>query len=96
MQPEYLFDYTKAKPNRFANKAADGSLVVVLEAAIAQVFTTPDAVKRVLRALIATMPPVITDTDRSSSLCREEPRRAKHALGASSGAEICAICVICG
>jgi len=65
LQPEYMFDYTKAKPNRFANKAADGSLVVVLEADIAQVFTTPDAVKRVLRALIATMPPVLTDTDRN-------------------------------
>lgn len=58
MQPEYHFDYTQAKPNRFAQKPADGSLVVVLEPDIAQVFSTPDAVKRVLRALIATMPPV--------------------------------------
>ena len=57
MKPEYHFDYTKAKPNRFAQKQADGSLVVVLEPDIAQVFSTPDAVKRVLRALIATMPP---------------------------------------
>lgn len=58
VQPEYQFDYTKAKPNRFAQKQADGSLVVVLEPDIAQVFATPDAVKRVLRALIATMPQV--------------------------------------
>lgn len=57
MQPEYHFDYTKAKPNRFAQKQADGSLVVVLEPDIAQVFSTPESVKRVLRALIATMPP---------------------------------------
>jgi hypothetical protein len=56
MQPEYHFDYTKAKPNRFAAKQADGSLVVVLDPDIAQVFSTPESVKRVLRALIATMP----------------------------------------
>jgi hypothetical protein len=57
MKPEYHLDYTKAKPNRFAQKEADGSLVVVLEPDIAQVFSTPESVKRVLRALIATMPP---------------------------------------
>lgn len=62
LKPEYQFDYTKAKPNRFAQKTADGSLVVVLEPDIAHVFSTPDAVKRVLRALIATMPPVTPDT----------------------------------
>ncbi|WP_129678126.1 hypothetical protein [Candidatus Chloroploca sp. Khr17] len=59
MQPEYHFDYTQAKPNRFAQPQADGSLVVVLEPDIAQVFSTPEAVKRVLRALIATMPPTV-------------------------------------
>jgi hypothetical protein len=63
MQPEYRFDYTKAKPNRFAGKRDDGSLVVVLEADIAQVFSTPDTVKKVLRALIATMPPVPSTTE---------------------------------
>lgn len=63
MQAEYVFDYTKAKPNRFVRKLDEGSLVVVLEPDIAQVFHTPDAVKRVLRALIATMPPVSNHTD---------------------------------
>lgn len=62
MKSEYHLDYTKAKPNRFASKQADGSLVVVLEPDIAQVFSTPDAVKRVLRALIATMPSISTHT----------------------------------
>jgi hypothetical protein len=56
MQPEYHFDYRKAKPNRFAQQIEDGSLVVVLEPDIAQVFTTPESVKKVLRALIETMP----------------------------------------
>ena len=54
--PEYNFDYRKARPNRFAPNATEGSLVVVLEPDIAQVFTTPESVKQVLRALIATMP----------------------------------------
>jgi hypothetical protein len=54
--PEYHFDYGKAKPNRFAPRIEDGSLIVVLEPDIAQVFTTPESVKKVLRALIETMP----------------------------------------
>ena len=58
MQPEYRFDYTKARPNRFAQRQSDGSLMVVLEPDIAQVFATPEAVKKILRALIEAMPPV--------------------------------------
>ncbi|WP_129629359.1 hypothetical protein [Candidatus Oscillochloris fontis] len=58
MKHEYQFDYTKAKPNRFAQRQTDGSLVVVLDPDIAHVFTTPEAVKKVLRALIATMPSI--------------------------------------
>jgi hypothetical protein len=54
--PEYHFDYRKAKPNRFAAQIEDGSLIVVLEPDIAQVFTTPESVKKVLRALIEAMP----------------------------------------
>jgi hypothetical protein len=57
--PEYQFDYRTAKPNRFAPGIEDGSLIVVLEPNIAQVFTTPEAVKKVLRALIETMPATI-------------------------------------
>jgi hypothetical protein len=53
--PEYHFDYAKARPNRFAAAAAEG-LVVVLDDDIARVFKTPESVKAVLRALIATMP----------------------------------------
>ncbi|MFL5803831.1 MAG: hypothetical protein ACJ8CR_19075 [Roseiflexaceae bacterium] len=59
MQPEYHFDYGKARPNRFATPLEDGSLVVVLEPDIAHVFTTPESVKKVLRALIETMPKTI-------------------------------------
>jgi hypothetical protein len=54
--PEYHFDYRKARPNRFAPGIAEGSLVVVLEPEIAQVFQTPETVKAILRAIAAAMP----------------------------------------
>lgn len=59
LQSEYHFDYRKARPNRFAAKYKAGSRVVVLDPDIAKVFTTPDSVNAVLRALLETMPPKI-------------------------------------
>ncbi len=52
--PEYRFDYSKARPNRFAREA--GKRMVLLDADVAEVFTEPEQVNAVLRALIATMP----------------------------------------
>lgn len=54
--PEYHFDYSKARPNRFAARFVLGSRIVTLDPDVAEVFTTPEDVNRVLRALIATMP----------------------------------------
>ncbi len=54
---EYTFDYKKAKPNRFAAQNNERKLtVVVLDEDVAQVFSTPEAVNKVLRAIIKTMP----------------------------------------
>jgi hypothetical protein len=54
---EYHFDYQKAKPNRFAVHHTPQKLtVVVLDEDVAQVFTTPESVNKVLRALIESMP----------------------------------------
>ena len=51
--PEYQFDYKKAKPNRFANRSGKPKLtVVVLDEDVAEVFSTPESVNNVLRALI--------------------------------------------
>ncbi len=55
--PEYHFDYSKARPNRFAASPPPGSRLIVLEPDIAQIFTTAESVNAVLRALILTMPP---------------------------------------
>ena len=57
LRPEYHFDYSKAKPNRFATRAGKGTMVVVLDEEIARVFKTPESVRAVLRAIAATMPP---------------------------------------
>lgn len=56
LSAEYRFDYSKARPNRFASRYPAGSRVVVLEPDIAAVFTTPKSVNAVLRALLKTMP----------------------------------------
>jgi hypothetical protein len=55
MRSEYDFDYSQARPNRFAGGQREG-VVVVLDPDVAEVFTTPEAVNNILRALIAAMP----------------------------------------
>ena len=56
MLPEYDFDYKKAKPNRFAGRINKERVVVLLDPEVSEVFTTPDSVNTVLRALITAMP----------------------------------------
>lgn len=56
LQPEYRFDYTNAKPNRFAKLTQPGSLAVVLDPNVAEVFKDAESVNAVLRALLTTMP----------------------------------------
>ena len=55
MQPEYNFDYAKARPNRFAARRKD-RLVVLLDPDISQVFTDSEAVNKALRAILSAMP----------------------------------------
>jgi hypothetical protein len=56
MRAEYRFDYSKAKPNRFADRVREEYRTVLLDPDIAAVFTTNESVNAVLRALINTMP----------------------------------------
>lgn len=57
IKPEYQFDYASARPNRFASRHNEGSRVIVLDPDVARVFTSPQLVNEVLRALMETMPP---------------------------------------
>jgi len=61
--PEYNFDYSQARPNRFAGRMTTDSIVVVLDPDVAEVFKTPEAVNRVLRALITTMPALVKESN---------------------------------
>ena len=56
MQPEYDFDYRKAKPNRFAGRMAKDRVVVLLDPEVAKVFTDSESVNAALRAIITAVP----------------------------------------
>jgi len=56
MRSNYKFNYSKARPNRFAGRASSNRLVVMLDPDVSKVFKTPEPVNNVLRALITSMP----------------------------------------
>ena len=56
MQDEYSFDYSNAKPNRFAGKLGQDQLMVCLDADVAAVFKTSESVNQVLRDIITSLP----------------------------------------
>ena len=55
LREHYDFDYSKAKPNRFASRFSEEAVVVVLDPDVAAVFTTLEAANQALRGLIATL-----------------------------------------
>lgn len=56
MSSEYHFDYSKARPNRFAGHISKDRVVVLLDPEVSKVFTTPESVNTVLRALVTALP----------------------------------------
>ena len=57
MSSEYRFDYSKARPNRFARRWDRRSgMVVLIDADMADVFRTSEAVNRALHALAGAVP----------------------------------------
>lgn len=52
--PEYRFDYSKARPNRFAARAALPQTTVTLAPDVAAAFPTEQAVNDALRRLMQT------------------------------------------
>jgi hypothetical protein len=49
LREHYSFDYSKAKPNRFADRFSEESIAVVLALGVAAVFTTSEAAKTLWR-----------------------------------------------
>ena len=60
LQPEYDLDYTRSKPNRFADRFSSPRTIVTLDPDVAEVFTSSESVNTVLRALIDSMPSLPT------------------------------------
>jgi len=56
MREEYRFDYSKAKPNRFAARMSPVVIAVVLDPDVAAVFQSSEAVNSLLRSVISAMP----------------------------------------
>ena len=54
---EIQFDYSRAKPNRFAERLKDQQVLIALDPDVAAVFENAETVNCVLCALIETMPP---------------------------------------
>ena len=57
LRQEYRFDYSKSKPNRFAAKMSKGTVAVVLEPDVAEIFGSSEVVNDLLRSIIAAIPP---------------------------------------
>lgn len=55
LREHYSFDYSKAKPNRFADRFDEEAIVVVLDPDVAAVFPTSEAANQALRGLITAL-----------------------------------------
>ena len=56
LRPEYRFDYSKAKPNRFARRDQPKSVAVILDPDVAKVFKDEESVNAALRAILTAIP----------------------------------------
>ncbi len=70
------FDYSKAKPNRFAARLTEDSLMVVLDPDVAAIFPTSEAVNDSLRVLAAAV----------QNLPNAKPQQRRKQLPAEAGA----------
>ena len=52
VRSEYRFDYSKSRPNRFAERLSENTVAVVLEPDVASAFKTSASVNRALRNAI--------------------------------------------
>ena len=69
LQAHYDFDYSKAKPNRFAAAFNQERVVVVLDPDVAAIFPTSESVNETLRVLATALKnlPNLTSDQPSSS-----------------------------
>jgi hypothetical protein len=70
MRPHYDFDYSKARPNRFAERITQETVAVVLDPDVAHVFQSSDSVNAFLRSAITAMPQAETPKKKRSAYNR--------------------------
>jgi hypothetical protein len=56
LRRKYVFDYGRARPNRFAARMKGRSVAIVLDPDVASVFQSAEAVNALLRSVISAMP----------------------------------------
>ena len=56
MRREYRFDYSRARPNRFASRVPANAVAVVLDPEVVSVFGSSDSVNALLRSVVKAMP----------------------------------------
>jgi hypothetical protein len=56
LRSHYDFDYSEARPNRFASRLSDQTVAVVLDPDVATVFHSSETVNAFLRSAISAMP----------------------------------------
>lgn len=78
MLSEYHFDYQKTKPNRFATQSEKKMIVVVLDEDVAQVFTTPESVNKVLKTLIEVVPRMSLEAGDSQNVSRPQEQSEQY------------------
>ena len=57
LRPEYRFNYRRSKPNRFAERLSQGTVAVVLDPDVAEVFRTSESVNSLLRSVARVVQP---------------------------------------
>jgi hypothetical protein len=57
IEREYRFDYTKARPNRFAGRREAGSVLIELAPDVAKVFQDAESVNAALHSILNALPP---------------------------------------
>lgn len=56
MRSNYQFDYSKAKPNRFAGRESSKRVIVMLDQDVSEIFKSSESVNNALRAVISAFP----------------------------------------
>lgn len=56
MRREYRFDYSQARPNRFAGRFKAETVAIVLDPDVASVFRSSESVNALLRSVISALP----------------------------------------